>query len=551
MTDQELRLSQLQQIPKFALSGKLKEFAQDDAYAKKLADRFQNVLGVTPRKLKNSIANCTHAQLVKLIQACPEIDANEITRIFREYRYSTSPALHLFKLDAIDFTSFEELEVLKSKMEQLFEGFNDSNDGRPVVKRLELIELLAMQDQTGIIESNFRYLKRLDYVDCNEEPVSTYETIYGFFWINCSDGYVVIHASARQIRTHLVLAIERAIDTKLRSLRLPKELQKILPFLGEDSMTFGRLYNHDPESPNFTSIAVKDEKLQAKGYKQIEDAYSNVRQANYKDLIGENGKKTTIVVNEIGSFRVYGKHSAGQYRAWCLERLRHIVSTVKQYQMEMDNFISNLDLPEIPRIDDLDSYCRQHILRIISVLAAFKKFPGISQYPLGVSALQVAEHFGSLVYVRIPVSCQHEYCLEDACLTCPICESRRLTVHRATNWIISCPNHFETRLQQPLPVRFECDQSHENMLSQAAIETTIEVFYSRRLLSVIAEVCNKIVPDRKTDFGKEMIHLSGENVVYLPKKTKILSDAGDTYNVVVNNSKSTAVGPGASATVTK
>ena len=436
-------------------------------------------------------------------------------------------------------------------MEQLFVGFNDSNDGRPIVKGLELIELLAMQDQTGTIESNFRYLKRLDYVDCDEEPVSTYETIYGFIWINRSDRYVVIHASSPQIRTYLVLAIERAIGTKLRSLRLPKELQKMLPFLGEDSMTFGRLYNPNPESPNFTSIAVKDENLQAKGYKQIEDAYSNVRQANYKDLIGENGKKTTIVVNEIGSFRVYGKHTAGQYRAWCLERLRHIVSTVQHYQGKMDKFILNLDLPEIPRIDDLDSYCQQHILRIIGVLAAFKKYPGITQYPLGISALQVAERFGSLVYVRIPVSCQHEYCLDDACLTCPTCESRRLTVQHATSWIISCPNHLETRLRKPLPVRFECDQSHNNVLNQADIETTIEVFYSRRLLSIVAEVCNNIVPDCKVDFGKEMIHLSGENVVYLPKKTKILADAGDTYNVVVNNSKGTAVGPGASATVTK
>ena len=274
----------------------------------------------------------------------------------------------------------------------------------------------------------------------------------------------------------------------------------MIPFLGEDSMTFGRLYNPDPHSPNFTSMAVKDANLQAKGFQEVEDAYSNVRQAHYRDKVNGN-KKTTIAVSESGSLRVYGKLTATQFRNWSIERLSLIVATVQQYRGKMDRFISNLNIPRTPELEDLHSDNQRHMLRIIAILAAFKRFPGISQYPLQVSALEVAESFGELVYVRIPFSCQNEACFEDGCFVCPICESRRLTILRENGCIVSCPNHSETRLTRRFPIRGECDQFHGYVLDQGDIEAAIEIFFNTKLLRIIANVCDNIMPDSKVDFG--------------------------------------------------
>ena len=546
MSDQVLRLSQLQQIPVFALSNKLVELAQDGTFAKKLAERFEDVLNWKPSKLDIAINNCTRTQLVKLISVCPEISPCEITKIFRQYRYATGPSLHLYQFDKVNLDLLCEHDVLRAKMCQLIENLETVDDGRPLIKGLEIIELHPMPDHSTIVESNFRYLKRLDYVDCNEEAVTTYEMMYGFFWINSVDQYAVIHASAKKIRKDLIFALEKVARVTLMSLKLPKELQKTIPFLGEDSMTFGRLYNPDPHSPNFTSMTVKDENLQAKGYQHFEDAYSNVRQAHYKEKI-DGKKKTTIAVSESASLRLYGRHTATQFRNWSIERLSHIVASVQERREKMDRYISNLSIPLTHELKGLNSDRQRHMLTIIAILAAFKRFPGITQYPLQVSALEVAESFGELVYVRIPFSCQNEACFEDGCFVCPTCESRRLSILRENGWIVSCPSHCETPLSRRLPIRGECDQLHGYVLEQADIADAIEIFFNTKLLGIIADVCETIMPDSKVDFDREMIFLSGENVIYHPKKTKLLANGGDTYNVIVNNSKATAVGHGASA----
>ena len=151
MTDQELRLSQLQQIPVFALRDKLIELAQDETFAKKLTERFQHVLGLKPRKLQRAIKKCTRAQLVKLLRVCPEITPSEIAQIFRKYRYGTGPSLHLYQFDTVSLDALDKLDALKEQLGQLVESFENVEDGRPMIKELKIIEMLPMPDQSGII----------------------------------------------------------------------------------------------------------------------------------------------------------------------------------------------------------------------------------------------------------------------------------------------------------------------------------------------------------------------------------------------------------------
>lgn len=547
MSDRELRLTHLHQIPVFALKGMLKELAKDQAFADRLTERFEQVFDRKPHSLESAITECTRAQLVALIRVCPEIRPEEITQLFREYRYAKSPSFHLYQFKESNLDLVNRIDELMDILQQHFKSFEAIKDGR-IITGLELLEMMSMPDQSGIVESNVRYLKRLDYVDSDEEAILTYQTIYGFFWINCIDRYVTIHASAKEIREAVKLAVENALDCNLEALRLPKELQKMIPFLGEDSMTYGRLYNPDPNSQNFTSVAIRDANLMEKGYPEYENAYPNVRLAHYKDKVGQNGKKTTVVVSEAGSLRVYGNLTAGQFRSWCLERLRLITITLQHFRRRIDAYASGLDFQSAPELNELGSEKQRLLLtKLITVLAALKRFPGLTQYPSGVSALELAVSFGEMVYLRIPYSCQHFACQEEGCLTCPTCNGRRLILRKGNVWTVECPHHTDIPFATPLPLAGFCDHQHSFLFGHAELENTIEIFFERKLLRIMSSVINNNIPGCEVDFEQEMIYLWGTNVVFHPKKSRILRAGGDTYYVTVKNSKATAVGPNSRA----
>ncbi len=546
MSDQHIPSSQLQQIPVYALKNTLIDLSNDPTFAVKLNERFKDILQIEPRKLESAIRNCTRTQLVHLFRACPEIRPSDVAQLFREYRYGRSPSFYIFEFEKSPHDNVNDLDSIKIYCEQIFANHELGLANRPTFKGLELIEMLHMPDQTGIVESNFRFLRRLDYVDSDEEAICTYETVYGFFWINYVDGYATIHAAAKEIREVVRIAIEEVTGRTLNALVLPKELQKRIPFLGEDSMTLGRLYNSDPNSANFTSVTIKDDNLIGKGYQTLEDAYTNVRQAHYKDEVAIN-KKSTIVVSEKGSLRVYGKLTADQFRSWCLRRLPGITNTLHQYRKQMGTIIENTNFLDVTELDEFTEDQRVHLLRFMAILAAFKRFPGITHYPIGASVLEVATCFRDMVYVRLPFSCENITCGEEGSLACPTCESPRLTMAFQHDWIVGCPNHTQNPLCQTFPLQGTCEQLHHYKIDLSEAENSLEIFFQTKLLRTMSDVVNRNIDDCEVNFDREFIFLSGPNVVYHPKKSKILKDGGDTYQVNVTNSKIVAVGPGASA----
>ena len=181
MKESELRLAQLHQIPVFALQKHFVDLSNTQEHAETLLDVIQGVLGKEPRILDGAIGRLSRAELKKIIDASPELLSDaDIGILFEAYRYGISPSFCIYQLTSIDSSLVKDIDELERKLETYFQNIDPVTDSELTIAGLTLNSLSLLPEHGGILEANYRYLKRLDYIDANLIAISTYETKFGF-----------------------------------------------------------------------------------------------------------------------------------------------------------------------------------------------------------------------------------------------------------------------------------------------------------------------------------------------------------------------------------
>lgn len=179
MSDPEVRLQQLQQIPVFALRQAVYQLLDDERMEELLHERFRTVLNRRPRNIKRAVQRLTREHLTRLIDACPEITDNQIRELFEEYRYGTNPSFYIYLFDTA-LLRRTALQGFRPHFEEALGVFNQSQEeGLPRVRSLALNDLGPLPRRPEVIEGNYRFQARLDYIDEDQNAVSTYQTLYG------------------------------------------------------------------------------------------------------------------------------------------------------------------------------------------------------------------------------------------------------------------------------------------------------------------------------------------------------------------------------------
>ena len=162
----------------------------------------------------------------------------------------------------------------------------------PRIKKLILEGLDEMEGSAWLIEGDYHFQKRIDFIDANENPTSVYETLYGFFWINTQKGYVIINAGDSEILHTLENAICEGIGNNIYNLIITKELKNALPFLLNESLRSCRLHDPDPNSKRFRWITFVDDNLYGKGYQNWENRYPEISNARYHIDVGDERSRS-------------------------------------------------------------------------------------------------------------------------------------------------------------------------------------------------------------------------------------------------------------------
>lgn len=539
MNESEFRLAQLHQIPVFALQKHFVDISQTHEQAETLLNVIQDVLGKEPRMLDRAIGRLSRAELNKIIDASPELlTDDDLCVLFEAYRYGVSPSFCIYQLTSIDLSRVTDIDELECRIETYFKNIDPVQDSELALAGITLNSLSPLPEQGGILEANYHYLKRLDYIDACLIAVSTYETKFGFFWINLSEGYAIVQRRSKDVLKYLRNGIERSLGTGLVELVISEELQKELPFLDPEKIQLGLFKDSDPESENFPTVKVTNSARHNRQFEKLRETYPEMPQANYGDT-AVNGKRTTISVYARGVLKAYGRFTATQIRHWCFESVGQIVDALTRFHRQQAELIATLNIDDASEYSRLSCNLQKDLVKqLVSTLVAFKKLPGIGVFPLNVSPLFVAATFGDLVKVQIPFFCQDVACEVGHYFVCPTCGNRNVTIVERDGWIVDCENHPMFPLNAPLPLVGECDNLYHYSLDTTDISGTIEIFLGRKLEGIIQDLINNIgLDDCLVDFNKEFIYISGTNVVYHPNRDKAFGAQGDslTKNIYGDN----------------
>ena len=514
----------LQQIPVFALRQLLNETFNEEEGENTLKERLNSVLKRKPRLLRQAVMRLTRQELTQLISACPEIENVQLTDLFERYRYGSHPSFYIYLFDPglLKTTDAAHLatgivDVLEAENEDLE---SESQESLPRIKDINLNDFSKLPVVPEIFEGNYRFLSRLDYVDAEQNAVSTYETLYGFFWINSSDGYATVHARKPELLNRIKSAIEQSGGIYLTALTISKQFKNALRFLEQDYFRSSRLYEPDASAERFRWLTISDRRAYEKGYERWENAYPEVRSTKYRVVVGDRESTLTLRCDQ-GALSLAGRLQASEFRDWAIVSLREVLRVVNALRANPSEYVQTHRLRTIADLIKYTAAQKDEILHLISLILTLKQ-EDLEYLPLTESVLELAVTLRGLLRVQINCSCIKSDCDEEVAITCPICSGELFNLNRDSGMIqLNCIEGRRSHWSQYLPYAFELACGHDFILDNANLMGQIELLPSAELLNVIASVINRYLADYEFSAEQEGFYIRDSKLYYYGSKDMI------------------------------
>lgn len=525
----------LRQIPVFALRKHLLTFLHEGESKKLMASRMKQALKrKTVPDPKKTIENLNRDNLVRVIKKYPEIDDAKIKELFEAYRYGTNPSFFIY-LFTPKGKERKKIKSIQTAMQKSIIAYNLTTPKElPRVQKLAADDLFVIRHQPAVkdeasggkkskankmsevIEGTYRFQRRLELINDKENPISIYETVYGFFWINQEQGYAVIQAHDRSILHALEDAISKGAGLHLVNLMITKELKNALPFLFNDAIFSSKLYDPNPASNRFQKMTFTDEHLYDKGYNNWEKDYPGVSSARYKIKIeGMEGQRILNIGFDYGEMSLAGKLTASQFRDWALNCLSDIIEKIRDFEKQPSKYIKTRNFAAIRELYKYQASQKEVITKLLAVLLELKNKPGIDPRVLDRSPLEIARDLKNLVHVQFKVACQSEHCSMDGYLTCPKCKRKFFRVSEKDGiWSLACANDGKDNWSATLPIETQCELDHPLTLSVRDLEDWIEILPGRELLDVMSEIVKNYIPGTEFHGDVEYFMIIRQFMIY-------------------------------------
>lgn len=516
------RVHKLQQIPVFAMREQLYGLIKELDSSLIVKTRIVEILNIQSQNPGDTIKYLNREQLIQLINACPEIDDLQVDALFEEYRYGTNPSFSIYVFDSGLIKRPDRIQM-QGELWHVVAGWNRNvTQEFPRIRNLSADALYEITDHPEIIEANYSFQKRLDYIDEDQNPTSTYETQYGFFWINILEGYVIIHARDSEIQRVLELAICEGAGIHMVSLVITKELKNALSFLLEKSLRTSRLHDPDPESTRFRWISITDEDPYAKGYREWEQSYPEIRTARYRVDVAEDRETSLTIRFDSGSMSLAGKLTATQFRNWSLTQLSEIIRKVRDFRERPAIYIQTYGFRNVSELQKYSAVQKDHITRWIALLLDLKRDPGIGYSDTGISPLQTAYEMERYVLVQYLVECEEDGCDQEGYYACEACGNPTFyVVKKGDDWALECREHRRQRWSTEVPIEGACEQEHKFIITEEDFEHNLQILPADELLGSIAAVVNQYIPDYVFSDQIESFMMRGRLLYYVSDRAKV------------------------------
>lgn len=513
-------IQKLQQIPVFALRQLLIDLIHSKNLDEDVTNRYISIFNSTPRSFSQAIQNLHRESLVKLIKLCPEILDNDVNLLFEEYRYGSSPSFNIFVFSDADF---HDLKLLRENTEKEFSEFNRplESEEYPRLRRIFINDLIELDIQKVVIEGNYSFQSRLDYIDEEQNPTSVYQTRYGFFWINLEKKYVIVHAPEKKILQEIKRSIEQSINTPLTTLVIPKALKNSLPFLDRDALKSGKLHDPNKASANFRYISFVDESPYDKGYEDLEDRYPEVKDARYRTILDDEKETSLKIKCDRAAISLAGKIKASQFRSWCIEKLDILIDILNAFKNDVPQYIQTLDLHHAIPLEKFNTEQRKICIEIISKVLSLKSNSSMFEsIAFSIASLKLAVIMEKYIRFQYDLSC--EECAEEAekmLLKCPTCDSFEFSFRSSKDSQMNLICNPINRSHMSFPINLKCRDEHESSLPIDSFFEDAEGIPSSDLLYAISEAINRHVPGFSFNQESEFFYFRGSQFFYFRYRT--------------------------------
>ena len=516
--DIHLRTHKLQQIPVFALRTLIYSELSNPENRAGVERSIREQWNVHAQNVSDLIKYQNREKLIQVINEIPEISDVVIDNLFEEYRYGANPSFYIFLFNRSYRTQAARNQI-QGPLWHVVERANASIlDEFPRIRNLVVDELMELEGNPDVIEGNYSVQRRMDFVDENQNPTSTYETLYGFFWINFQLDYVIIHSRDLKVLSILKAGISEGAGIDLANVVVTKQLKNALPFLDQADLRLSRLHDPDPDSGQYSWISVKDENPYGKGYEDLEQQYPEVVYSHYHIQLDPN-KETTLKLNlGDGSLSLMGKLTATQFRHWCLDKMSQIIAKIRQLQSNPISYVATYGLRNVPELLKYSSVQKDHIIGLISQLLNLQKFPGIGYSNLNGSPLTFAAEMQRLITVQFLKRCGEQGCDEEGYFGCGDCRKTKFNMRlKDAEWSLECPSHRKP-WKAALPVKGCCEAGHVFLIDKLELEQISVILPTDSLLRVISQVVDKYVPGYKFSDALETFMIRGNHLIYYQNK---------------------------------
>ena len=530
MSDNITRRWQIHLIPVSALRDCIASELLDEVENDEILRRLKEHLDITALTPMGAIRRLTRRQANKLIFACTEITPDILDELYREYRYGMNPSLRVFLFDknlpdTRKLGATRLMKVLNDHLEQS----DDDTESWPTVRHLHLNgEIVNLVERPDVMEGTYRFSQLLEYISEDEDAEATYETKYGYFWVNRSLGYVAIHGSNEIVVKAIRQAFEDVTDIGLVGLLISKQFRRQLSFLIRETITATSLYNPDQSSGLPQSSTFRDPHLHTKGLDAIEARYAGKKNETYRTDVDDN-TNSPLVVKQNGTLRLKGKVPSTGFRAWSLRSLDEIMEVWEEFGDSGESVLIAIDVDSAPEYKKLRNKMKRKYFREL-VEAFFTAKCSIDDVSprLTVSPLELAQAFKDDMQICIHYSCANLACEESGHHKCE-CGSEFFRVRSGSEWRVLCANPGHRSRAERLPLKGKCDQWHPYSLDRVDIEDTVEVRLGSGLKELIEEFVNRRVPRFSVDFRREDFYIMGRTFVYHRLDSQETVDSGNTY----------------------
>lgn len=515
------RIRYLQQIPVFALRQMVNDHFPGPEGEARLAARLRSALNRKPRRVRQAVMRLTRQELTLLIDACAEIGGDKIAAFFEQYRYGSHPSFYIYLFDPAHLAAERLVDFDRSLAQALVDDnarfAADVDQGLPPLRDVLLNDFGPLPGVPGLYEGTYRFLSRLDYIDAEENAISTYETLYGFFWISVTEGYATIHARKPQVLRSLRLAIEEAADVLLTHLVISKQFKNALSFLHPTRFRSGRLYEPDPEAERFRWLTIADRRAYDKGYATFEESYPELRSTSYGVSVADKETTVRITCNR-GALSLSGRLQASQFRAWAIDSLGEVLRVLKELRPTPADYVQTYGLRSAPALVAYPGKQQKDIvLELLAQLLTLKQ-TGQEAVKLQRTADRLAVALKGDLAAQIPCVCTEPECGEESYLLCPVCEEPFFSLSEREGGLqVACLKRAQHwRAMMPADVTLDC--GHGGTIDASTLRDDLELLPGPRLVAVMAQLANNHLSGYQFDPLKEGFYIQGSVLRYYNDK---------------------------------